>query len=116
MPVRIKTDTLLSLSIHPGLCTRCRHLNHKTADFQEGRMVCRLDFKRRHHDELCALQCSLRKTQEGPTGDYYYFEKYTGDNETYMTLHDSRVMAENADDSVRKWMGVDRPFIAIGES
>jgi len=112
----IKPNLLLVVTRNPGTCGTCRHANHETVDFAESHIFCKWGGPARRPDQPCDQGIVACQTKFEPleTG-YYYYERYDGTNCTWSYRGDYRILADDADDSVRKDMQAERPLIPPDE-
>ena len=108
----VKPSLLLVVTRSPKSCGTCRHANQETVDFAEGHIFCKWGGPARQYDQLCnqpIIACCTRfsELEQG----YYYYEDYSGINCTWLFSCDYRVLADDADESMRAEMQADRPLI-----
>jgi hypothetical protein len=112
-----KSSTLLVATRTPGACRACRHANQGTADMSEGHVFCQIDDGVKALDRACDVARPLPRTQAALAGDpsawatYHFYEPYDGANGTWGRLQDVRLMAEDADEGIRRGLRADVPFI-----
>ena len=107
----VKSDTLLTLSRAPGLCGTCRHANRGTVDFQEGHVFCELGGAARHVNFPCDQQVPLTRAVAAAPETYYCYEAFDGRNGTWGRLQDARMLAQDADEEMRRALRADIPFV-----
>jgi hypothetical protein len=109
-----KTSTLITGTRSPGTCATCRHSNQETVDFREGHLFCWMDRQTKGDAQRCdvirPLPKSTRDAVEAWT-PYYLYEPYDGKNGTYDRTQDLRIVAEDADDDIRRSLRADIPVI-----
>ncbi len=111
-PRRKKSSTLVIATKTPGPCTACRHANQGTVDFAEGKLFCWFAKATKTATQQCDVTLPLRKsTKSTEVETYYLFERYDGDNGTFAESEDLRILAEDADEDLRRSLHADRPFI-----
>ena len=64
-------------------------------------------------DQACdvALPLTAKIGDPGAASTYFLFERFDGDNGTYDVSEDLRIIAEDADDGLRKSLRADEPFL-----
>ena len=108
----VKPSLLLIVGLSPGTCGSCRHANQGTADFFERHIFCKWGGPPRQPDQLCNQRMMAVPALRGPiVPDYYYYESYDGANCTWQYIGDYRILAEDAEPSMREHMQSDRPLI-----
>src|SRR5262245_36409719 len=110
---RLKSDTLLVVSLRPGTCGTCRHANQGTTDFKEGIVFCQLADGGRAPDSVCDQQ-RMALPAPGPASTartYFCYERFDGTNGTWRHLENTRVLACDADPEMRELLDAARPYI-----
>lgn len=108
----VKPSLLLVVSLSPGTCGSCRHANQGTIDYSEKHIFCKWGGPSRQPDQLCNQRMMAVPALRGPiVPDYYYYESYDGANCTWQYIGDYRILAEDAEPSMREHMQSDRPLI-----
>ena len=108
----VKPSLLLIVSLNPGTCGSCRHANQGTADFAERHIFCKWGGPPRQADQLCNQRMMAVPALGGPVvPNYYYYEPYDGVNSTWEYVGDYRVLAEDAEPAMRKYMQADQALI-----
>ncbi len=108
----VKSSTLVIATKSPGRCEQCRHANQGTVDIAEGKAFCWFAKTPKKASQRCDVTLPLRTSIASSSVDrYYLFEAYDGDNGTFDKSEDLRILAEDADASLRQSLEADRPFI-----
>ena len=114
MKPKRKSSTLVVASQTPGRCKECRHSNQGTVDFAEGKLLCWIAKTPKRAEQECDVTLPLpsRLGQDPATFQtYYLFEPFDGENGTHGVSQDLRILAEDADDGLKKSLAADRPSI-----
>lgn len=111
-PLRKKSSTLVIATRTPGKCTECRHSNQGTVDFEEGKLFCGFAKEPKTATQTCDVTLPLRaQLDSNAVETYYLYEPYDGDNGTFAKTEDLRILAEDADEGLRRSLHAHRPFI-----
>jgi hypothetical protein len=109
-----KTSTLILATKTPGTCAECRHSNQGTADFAEGHAFCWMDKNPKRREQTCDVVRPLPKSASDPVAKwspYFLYEPYDGENGTYDRATDLRIIAEDADEPLKRSLRANVPVI-----
>jgi len=107
-----KSSTLCIASRTPGNCAGCRHANQGTVDFAEGLILCRWDVKKKGDEQVCDVQVELpQDVGDKSRQPYFLYEPFDGNNATWYSYEDGRLLAEDASAAQRRVMQADKPVI-----
>ena len=108
----VKPYLLLVVTRSPGTCGTCRHANHGTVDIAEQHIFCKWGGPPIQAEHVCDKGIVACRTKNGPPEEgYYFYEIYDGTNCTWGFHADYRILADDADESMRAEMEADKPLI-----
>lgn len=111
MRMAVKPSLLLTVTRKPQTCGTCRHANQRTVDFAEGHIFCQRGGPPRGYDQLCDQEFVACRIRFGPVeSGYFLYEPYDGTNCTWDYRGDYRILADDADESMREEMQALKPL------
>jgi hypothetical protein len=107
---RTKSSTLAVLTKKPGTCLTCRHSNQGTLDFSEGLAFCWIAKSTKRPTQTCDVTQILPRhpgTDLKTWETYAFYQPYDGTNGTYEKSEDLRLLADDADEDMKRTQQAD---------
>jgi hypothetical protein len=119
MPPKTKSSTLVIATKSPENCAKCRHSNQGTVDFREGHLLCWMDKQTKRPETRCDVVRHLPRStsMDDPKSwsSYFLYQPFDGSNCTYDKSTDLRIIAEDADEALKRSLRADKPLIPARE-